>query len=339
MLTTENLLGKSGVPVHETWDVHDSSKLKQYILCPRRYFYKYILGWNSSKANVNLVFGSAIHAAMEVLALQGHSPASVHDAYEAFMTVWSEHYDTGPFSEPPSRTKNSDRAFELLPEYAAVYRKDDPEYTRYVEIAGNVPIRDDRLFYFKLDTLREREPWHPNAGRLYSREHKTTGKTYLKVWEESWSYDFQIAAYNYVVYCLLDHDKSWQRDADGVEVNGIITWPKNNKFERIVVKKSPVQLEAWLNQANHLIDQLENEIAILADTSPRDRTLFSFQPKGNNCAHTFSGCAFHPYCSLHANPLQHIDRVPMDCKVDFWDPRRREETAKKVVHLEPRLEG
>ena len=48
------------------FDIHDSTKINCFQTCPRKYFYKYVLGWSHEDANIHLVFGSAWHKAMEV---------------------------------------------------------------------------------------------------------------------------------------------------------------------------------------------------------------------------------------------------------------------------------
>jgi len=51
------------IPYHYTWEIQDSSKVQDAMTCMRRYFYNYILGWQSDAPNNHLVFGSAWHDA------------------------------------------------------------------------------------------------------------------------------------------------------------------------------------------------------------------------------------------------------------------------------------
>ncbi len=52
-----------------TWNLQDSSKIQEYITCPRSYFFRYVLGWQLAQPNIHLEFGVAIHKAMEVFSL------------------------------------------------------------------------------------------------------------------------------------------------------------------------------------------------------------------------------------------------------------------------------
>jgi len=180
-----------------------------------------------------------------------------------------------------------------------------------------------------MDTVRRHPPTHIEAGKIHSKEHKTTAKTWLASWEEQWSYSFQIACYNYALWCLVED----YNDVDGVVVNGLILWSKQTKFRRIPIRKSEKMLQAWLEQANYWIDQIEHEMELLAEDSPSNPVMLAFQPASAACAQSFGGCDHPHVCAHQANPLQRLDRIPADHKIEYWDPREREKTAKKVVHF------
>ena len=266
----------------------------------------------------------------------GYTPESAHDAYLAFKEEWTQYYAVGPLDKPPHKTKTLERALEGLAKYAGTYKNEDLyENLLHTEICGTAPIRKDRVIHFKLDTIRKHPSHHVEAGKIFSLEHKTTGKTWLGSWEDTWGYLFQVSCYNYALFCMVDD----YEEVDGVIVNGAIFWPKQTKFTRIPVRKSLPLLEDWLHEANYWIDEIERNMNMLADSSPSERTMMAFPKASNACQQTFGGCPYPSRCALHANPLQHCDRIPMDTHVEYWDPRKREETAKKVVHLEPKTEA
>ena len=65
---------------HPTWEVTDSTKLQEYIACPRSYFYKYVLGWKPEEPSIHLIFGTSWHIAMEHLLIYGYDPRTVEEA-------------------------------------------------------------------------------------------------------------------------------------------------------------------------------------------------------------------------------------------------------------------
>ena len=328
-MTTENTYGRSGVPVHPTHFIYDSTKIKQFQTCPRQYFEKFILGHNREGTNVHIEFGRCIHTALEVLAELG--PVGLLEAHDAFLEAWKEVYPVGVLTMEQDKVKNPDRAFTLLKDYIQKYGKiDRPEDVEYIEICGTVPIADDRSIHWKTDAIRRKPPGVLNEGKLFVLEHKTSGKTWLGPWRDKWHYDFQVGCYNFALFCLVDD----YNDTAGVEVDGLITWPKKNHFERIPVRKSIAQLESWLVSANYWIDEIERNMALLAESSPDDRVMFAFHSASEPCSQQFNGCPFQGRCSIIANPLRNLDRIPEGHVKKFWDPSAREKTSKNVFHLE-----
>jgi hypothetical protein len=75
-----------------TWTRIDSSKLQDYLMCPRYYFYSHILGWKGEEPNHDLVFGQAWHAAMQYLAIHGYSDEDVTEAFDKFLDVYRPYF-------------------------------------------------------------------------------------------------------------------------------------------------------------------------------------------------------------------------------------------------------
>ena len=72
----------------EIWDVLDSTKIKAYLECPRKFFYEYVVGWRSIEPNIHLEFGKAWHLAMEHLLVKGYEDEELVQAY----TLFHNHY-------------------------------------------------------------------------------------------------------------------------------------------------------------------------------------------------------------------------------------------------------
>ena len=74
-----------------TWHIRDSSKLTDYMACPRMYFFSHILGWKLDMPAHDLHFGTCWHEAREYQLLHGYD--DVAGAYEKFITKYREVFD------------------------------------------------------------------------------------------------------------------------------------------------------------------------------------------------------------------------------------------------------
>lgn len=72
------------IPIHPSHAWVDNSKIREYKRCPRRYWFKYIMGWTGELANKDAEFGSAWHKAMEVLWTKGTMIDNLEPAFAAF---------------------------------------------------------------------------------------------------------------------------------------------------------------------------------------------------------------------------------------------------------------
>ncbi len=314
----ETTFGKTGIPVHDTWDVMDATKLKTLMSCPRDFFFSYILGWRTISPNIHLGFGHAWHAAEEVLQTEGTSAAAVTKAYLAFIKDYKEQMEMDEdVLQLLHVAKNPANALLGLSERAKIWQ-DDPALTHYVEVSGTAPINEEgRLIHVKLDTIRKRGPGENNAGKYYSLEHKTTTR-FTEAWQEQWQYDFQVGAYDHFLKCLYEPD-----EVEGVVINGAVFNKLKRRFPRFPIIITPTMWELWIYEANYWWNNLELNMTQLYDTSPDDRVMFAFPRNSASCSKF--GCK-HPYlCSIKSNPLQRIETPPLEYGIEFWDPRKREE--------------
>lgn len=315
-------IGETPIEKRPEHDILDSTKIKAFQSCPRQFFFKYILGWQSDTPNIHLAFGSAWHIALEYLHTHGMSDSHVEKAFLAFQKIFNEEFPQQMLSDQ-HRAKNEENALRALQEYAKTYRHDEMEVL-FTETAGTVPIREDRVLHWKSDLIFE-----DHRGEIWSLEHKTTGRGGSS-WKNRWKLDFQVSAYAYALSALFS-DRI--EDVAGVKINGaILRKSGNNEFVRIPCRKSLDDNNLWLQEANHWIDMIEWNMEILRRTSVEDSTMFAFPRNPTSC--TKFGCPFDGLCENWQNPLQHCDQVPVGYEEDHWDPRRQEEEADNVVNLE-----
>lgn len=98
----------------------DYSSLQEYIDCPRKFFFKYILHLRTEHSNLDLFFGSAFHYGLEQAFLQlktdqNISPSNLSDIASDGMSLYWDKLNPG-FDEDISFPKNPGNA-------ATIYRK------------------------------------------------------------------------------------------------------------------------------------------------------------------------------------------------------------------------
>ena len=134
----------------ETWEIIDPSKIQEYMSCPRKYFYRYMLGWRYDNSNVHLVFGEAWHRAMEYLLKHDYSENSITEAFNLFIAYYRESYP--PMMDELNGVKTPANALMALVEYTTKYAQDKFEVL-HTETAGSVPITEDWSIHFRVDSI------------------------------------------------------------------------------------------------------------------------------------------------------------------------------------------
>lgn len=303
------------IPLDPTWDIVDSSKLNTFLQCPRRYFFEYMLGWQSTAPNNHLRFGEAWHVAMEHILLNGYDPPSLAEAFDKLLVCYRQEFpkETDELYSPKTPT----RAMMALAEYADRYRHDLDEFeVLYTEISGTVPIGEDAVMYFRLDSIVKGSIGHK------SFEHKTKGGSITALWGLQWLQSLQIGTYNHVLYCLYP-----ENEVDGISINGAGFLKTKFDFQRIPIKKTKTQMQVWLDTVRYWRSQIRNEMEILRNCSDSDDVLNAFPLNPSSCDRYF-GCPFLDYCQAWANPLRECDELPLGFKIDFWNPTKKPSTHK-----------
>lgn len=318
-MIAKHLKDELPVPYHETFDVLDSSKIQCFMDCPRKFFFRYVLGWQPVAPNIHFVFGGAWHEAMRHLLQNGYNEVEVLKAYMKFQSYWKKKFPHN-WLEEEHYAKNLENAEKALKQYAKEWKHfDRNEETLYTEVAGNVPIDKETLLFVKLDSIIRTED-----GSIISREHKTTGRK-TTAWLEKWPSKIQVGTYTHFLNVLFPDD------ANGLEINGAIVRKKSNEFLRIPVRLQQDQMSQWLWEVKHWVKQIKWNFEELARCSPEDEVLMAFPRNSESCCKF--GCDHPEMCNLMNNPLRRMEEAPNGYEVDWWDPRKRLEEAEAVVDL------
>lgn len=302
--------------------VVDSTKLKTFMDCPRKYFYEYVLGWRAKQPSLALEFGSAWHIAMETL-LKGlkakgeYDEETITEAYRGFYDYLSPIFDPktmGPSMSP----KDYGNAMKALVEYTQQYQKEGFEVL-YTEISGSVPISDKHEMYFRVDAVCK------DSRGMFALEHKTTSRL-MSNWAQQWSLSVQVGCYTHVLYCLHGVDGAW-----GVIVNGTVFRKTENAFVRVPIHKTKDMMQVWLEIVNSYFDMIEREFELLDTSDKLDaQTMRSFPMNTESCT-KYGVCPFHDMCSVWPNPLRNTHRVPPHMEVKHWDPRDLDENCEMIL--------
>jgi len=324
---------------HPSWKITDSTKLIAYITCPRKYFYEYILGWRTNAPNNHLVFGSAWHLAMEHLILYGYTVQTIQDAYDLFLKEYRK--DFPPESDEIFYPKTPMNAFIVLGKYAANYKREDSLFEpKHTEIAGCINVSEDRVFYYRMDSVLKRK----SNGKKSSREHKTGSSTWL--WEDQWPLSIQVGCYNHVLYCLYPFN-----EVEGVTMNGAIFIRNGSKkawaqmiegkslsyrqpfeFIRYQIKRAPDQMNNWLWTVNRYLTEMEYDMVNLDDSKEEDKILTAFPMRPTSCYNYGKMCDYKDFCNAWSNPLRRCHDAPIGFKIEFWDPMAKE--AKQIFNVD-----
>ena len=301
--------------------------------CPRQYFFRHILGWESDEPNIHLEFGSAVHKAMEHLLINGYGADSILDAFELFV----KHYRSifPPELDEINAPKIPSNVLRALPLYCKFYNEDMKKFkVLHTEVAGVVLIGDNRKIYFKTDSIIDEK----DEG-IMSLEHKTTGRM-TSSWAKQWPQKIQVGTYTHVLNCMY-------KEAYCVKINAIVITnpPKMKKdgvtpyanardceFRRIPLRKSMSMMDDWLYTINFWYDWIEAETDKILTQKEDDNIMTVFPKRTENCSNYF-GCPYADYCQAWPNPLRKCKEPPVGFKVAHWDPSELEKEAREVVEL------
>lgn len=311
---------------HPTWNILDSSKIQEYMDCPRKYFYKYILGWRADIPQQALVFGEAWHAAMDSLYEIGFTENGVNAAKERFEQLYRLEFsqETDDLYHPKSLWN----AFEAIELYALQYARYIQDYEVVeIEVAGTVPIGyEGARLSFRIDKILR----HKKTGKFYVIEHKTTGRG-GRQWNDQWILSTQVGVYTHALYCLYPIDLVY-----GVIVDGVIFTKKDIKFERVLCERTPEQMAVWLQNTRDWQERIDIDTYTIRwcnEDTRESEPLKCFMMNTQSCT-KYWGCEFHDFCMSWINPLSHIDDVPIGFREEFWNPiEHTEKLARKIVEL------
>jgi len=323
---------------HPEWNIKDSSKLDDYIGCPRLYFFTHVLGWHLDMPEHDLIFGESYHRGREHQLLHGYDDIS--GAMEKFNDCYLKSFS--PEDDAIYRPKTPTAALNAYIKFATQKYADliDNEVVeldgqKMTEISGTVPVDDHRVLHYRMDSIMRRK----EDGMIFSWDHKTTSGKWIHDtrWDEELYLSIQNGTYTHCLYCLFPIEQVL-----GVEFvkTGFEFLQKSSSarpagyhatIRHIPAFKTPDQMSVWLWTVNMLLDDIERDMDRLFHCTENDQVLMAFRMNPKHCT-SYRGCPFHDYCLSWPNPLQQSYEPPLGFVQRFWNPTEKQSSV--VKHLE-----
>ncbi len=319
---------------HPTWSIIDSSKLDDFITCPRKYFYAHLLGWRMDLPAHDLWFGSCWHLAREHQLLYGYD--DVQGAYNKFIGEYRKRFppDTDSLYIPKVPTAVLNALMKFAEE-----RSNDLIENRVVELngrkmtemSGKVPISDTRFLHYRMDSILQRV----SDGKYFSWDHKSTGAKYItgRQWSEQFHLSIQNGTYTHCLYCLFPIEEVLGVEFCGTGFEYLSRGSANRPagfyatLQRVPAFKTPDQMNVWLWNVNDLVDRVEYEMDRLSHCQEGDSVMMAFPLNPKSCT-AYKGCPYHDYCLSWSNPIQQCYEPPLGFRQEFWNPSEMQTTNK-----------
>lgn len=289
----------------------DSTSLGEFKICPRRYYYSIVYGFQPRSESVHLTFGILLHEAVEkywIFRLKhqmAHRDAQMEVVQHIMASTWSE----GRPWQSDSKWKNRFTLVRTVVWYLDTYQN-DPIKTIYIGSNDNVAVE----LPFKMETgyhaLTVNEPF-TLCGRLdrigelndvrYITDVKSTQHTLDENYYKQFNPNNQFTIYTIAaktVYGTL---------VDGIIVDACQVAQSFSRFDRNIVQRTESQLNAWHHDLGYHLNNLEHCAAN------------DDWPMNDNVCGMYGGCPFRGVCSGVSETSKRFT-LRTEFKRRVWDP-------------------
>jgi hypothetical protein len=283
------------------WDQTSLGYLKE---CPRKYYYKMIVGYRSREDEVHFTFGAYYHKALEAYdyrrsAGDSHETAMREATKVAMRISWGwnpEHPNKNRFTlirsvvwyldffaEDPAETfqlANGKPAVELT------FRMETPWATPVAGLNYIFTGHMDRIVLF--------------AGGQYVLDRKTTKYALSEYYFEQFAPDNQFSMYSMAAKIV------WNAPINGVLIDAAQIAVGYTTFKRGMAFRSDGYLDEWYEDTQFWIYQAQ----VFAEAKR--------WPQNDKSCHKYQGCEFRAICRLAPSARQPF--LDTKFKVEPWNP-------------------
>jgi CRISPR/Cas system-associated exonuclease Cas4 (RecB family) len=322
------------IPIQPTWTIMDSSKLTEYMRCPRKFFYKYILGWKHAYPNNHLEFGSAWHLAQEHLLLNAYSKESIEEAQYLFMEYYRRSFpaETDDIFKP----KTPKNALQAIEDYAHKYGPTDVREFEvlFTEVAGLVNVSPEHTMAFKMDSiLRYRQ-----KSLIVSLDHKTSQRR-DENWGDHWTISTQMLLYLHVLKCIYGQTTEVQMQVRSSFFYETKARGFEGVYEEHSIDKSDNQMQSWQDRTISWLNMEESDRQFL-ESETTDTVAMNAYPMNDTACFQFGRkCEFFDFCDAWSNPLRRCENVPISFEISFWNPLEQPEIRTIIDLTEEPTDG
>jgi hypothetical protein len=280
-----------GTSYQWAWDSTSLGWLKE---CPRKYQYHMIEGYVGRGERVHLEYGILYHEALgtyEECKFLGmsHDIAVRKVVQDVLVWTWRDDKPWRSSVDLSTDDKASLKSRENLVRTVVWYLdkfKDDPAKIKMHSVTGRPMI--ELHFTFELGSDLQGHPYTlcgyldrvvEFQGESFVMDHKTTTSTLGSYYFEQYDPDNQMSLYT------VASQIAFKTPVRGVIIDAAQIAVGFSRFVRSFVFKTPDQIDEWMHDLQHWLDQAER----FAEAN--------YWPMNDKSCHKFGGCPFRDICS------------------------------------------
>lgn len=288
----------------------DSTSLNEFKICPRRYYYSIVMGYQPAEQSVHLTFGILLHQAVEhywLLRLNDgcvHAEALRRIVKEMMVATWDA--ERGRGWQTDHKAKNRFTLLRTVVWYLDKYQDDPVETLRvHGRVAVELPFKistnyessrgEQFVLCGKIDRLGQLN------GNKYITDIKSTSRPTNSLWYSRFSPDNQFSIYAIASRLI------YQTEVLGVLVDGCQIVQSFSEFGRGIVQRTPEQLDAWLEDLGMFLTNLEW-------CAKNDNW-----PMNDSVCNLWGGCPFRQVCAAQTPSIRDM-LLKNEYKRRVWDP-------------------
>lgn len=300
----------------------DSTSLGEFKLCPRRYYYSIVLGYQTKIESVHLTFGILLHGARE---RYDHARAAGQAHQSALRTAlgwvldqtWNRELSRPWTSD--HKTKNRETLLRSTVWYLDQFAEGDPLET--IILSNGKPAVELSFRFDSGYVSAGGESWlycgHlDRIARLNSEPYIVDLKTTEHGIDAHWFAKF--TPFNQFSMYAAAGQVAFAVPVRGVIVDGLQVGVGFTRVQRGLVAREPAGLDEW-HRANRRWLEFMDSCAREAGVWEPDPT--AAWPMNEQSCDKWGGCPFRPVCSRP--PTARAQWLASDYRRRVWDPLQR----------------